>query len=116
MKLRGVLLCAVAAAAAAELALLCFFNPEESSFFPPCLFHSATGLKCPGCGSQRAIYLLLHGRFADSLRMCPFLYFFSGVLLAMVAFPKRTATFGFGVAVVAASLVYAGLRMASIVP
>ena len=36
-------------------------NPTKTSFGIPCLFHSATGLYCPGCGGQRAFYALLHG-------------------------------------------------------
>ena len=36
------------------------FNPVESFFFPKCPFLMLTGLKCPGCGSQRAIHALLH--------------------------------------------------------
>jgi len=36
------------------------YNPVESFFFPKCPFLALTGLKCPGCGSQRAIHALLH--------------------------------------------------------
>ena len=39
------------------------FDPLKSSFFPSCPFKSVTGLDCPGCGSQRAIYELLHLNF-----------------------------------------------------
>jgi hypothetical protein len=43
------------------LAVLFFIlNPAEYELFPRCLFYSATGLYCPGCGSQRAIHSLLH--------------------------------------------------------
>ena len=37
-----------------------FFNPANNIFFPKCPFYWLTGLKCPGCGSQRAIHSLLH--------------------------------------------------------
>lgn len=37
------------------------FNPETSAIFPRCPFLVLTGLKCPGCGSQRGIHALLHG-------------------------------------------------------
>ncbi|MBQ5663739.1 MAG: DUF2752 domain-containing protein [Bacteroidaceae bacterium] len=36
------------------------FNPVSNSFFPKCPFLLLTELKCPGCGSQRAIHSLLH--------------------------------------------------------
>ena len=36
------------------------YNPESTTFFPRCPFLVLTGLKCPGCGSQRAIHALLH--------------------------------------------------------
>jgi len=39
-------------------------DPSASSLFPRCAFHSLTGYKCPGCGSQRAVHALLHGDVA----------------------------------------------------
>ena len=48
--------------AVAILSLLYFFFPANAySFYPDCIFHSLTGLFCPGCGSQRAVSSLLHG-------------------------------------------------------
>lgn len=35
-------------------------SPTSSVFFPKCAFLMLTGLKCPGCGSQRAVHALLH--------------------------------------------------------
>ena len=35
-------------------------HPNSSPFFPKCSFLMLTGIKCPGCGSQRAIHALLH--------------------------------------------------------
>lgn len=37
-----------------------FYNPVDNNLFPKCPFYCLTGLKCPGCGSQRAIHYLLH--------------------------------------------------------
>ncbi|TXD74094.1 DUF2752 domain-containing protein [Aequorivita antarctica] len=48
-----------------------FYNPSENSFFIPCPFHYITGLYCPGCGSQRAIHLLLHGDVIRAFRFNP---------------------------------------------
>lgn len=42
------------------------FNPTSSIFFPKCPFFMLTGLKCPGCGSQRVIHHLLHLDFASA--------------------------------------------------
>ena len=38
----------------------------------PCLFHSATGLYCPGCGGTRAFQALLRGDLMGVLRYQPF--------------------------------------------
>lgn len=41
---------------------LFFFNPTSpaNQFFPKCPFRLLTGFQCPGCGSTRACYHLLH--------------------------------------------------------
>lgn len=41
------------------LYLYATFDPSTAPF-PQCPFYWATGLKCPGCGSQRALHQLLH--------------------------------------------------------
>ena len=53
-------------------ALYCF-NPSSHSFYPACLFHEATGLWCPGCGSLRALHQLLHGHIVAAFRFNPLL-------------------------------------------
>jgi hypothetical protein len=45
-----------------------FFNPSTYGIYPVCLFHQLTGLNCPGCGSTRALYALLHGHLQTALR------------------------------------------------
>jgi hypothetical protein len=52
-------------------ALLYFFAPTDHRFYPRCIFHSLTGLACPGCGSLRAAHNLLHGNFAAAFRLNP---------------------------------------------
>ncbi|MGM9802658.1 MAG: DUF2752 domain-containing protein [Muribaculaceae bacterium] len=42
------------------------FDPSNSQFFPKCPFHMLTGLKCPGCGSQRTIHALLNLQIAQA--------------------------------------------------
>lgn len=53
---------------AALLCFLSFNDPESFHWYPPCLFHEATGLYCFGCGNTRALYLLTHGDVVGSLR------------------------------------------------
>ncbi len=43
------------------LAFLYFYvNPSSVNFLPKCPLYVTTGIYCPGCGSQRATYELLH--------------------------------------------------------
>ena len=56
------------ATAVVLLSLLYFFYPATANtFYPRCIFHTVTGLDCPGCGSQRAASALLHGHLLDAL-------------------------------------------------
>lgn len=48
----------------AAIAVYKFFDPMESRIFPKCVFYSVTGLKCPGCGTQRALHAMLTGDLA----------------------------------------------------
>mgnify|MGYP004507007303 FL=1 len=43
------------------------FDPLKSQWFPRCLFLTLTGLKCPGCGSQRVFHSLLNGDVRQAL-------------------------------------------------
>ena len=40
--------------------LFFILDPNKHELFPKCVFHSLTGMYCPGCGSQRALHSLLH--------------------------------------------------------
>lgn len=68
--MKGVILCIIAAFAAV---ILFFNNPEETIWLPKCPFYMLTGLECPSCGSQRAVYHLLHLEFAEAFRYNPFM-------------------------------------------
>jgi len=59
------------AALAAVVLLVYRFDPSAVDFFPKCLFFSATGLACPGCGSTRALHALLHLDLAAAFRWNP---------------------------------------------
>ena len=37
------------------------FDPSQTSWSPKCVMLALTGYKCPGCGTQRMYYNLLHG-------------------------------------------------------
>jgi hypothetical protein len=64
------ILLAGAVALCAFVALLYFlFDPTKVSIFPPCIFHSVTGLDCPGCGAQRSLHQLLHGNIIAAFRL-----------------------------------------------
>jgi hypothetical protein len=49
-------------------AIVFFFNPSTHGFYPICLFHTLTGLYCPGCGMTRSLYALLHGNLRLALK------------------------------------------------
>lgn len=57
--------------ALAMMAILYVFPPEQSSFYPQCIFRRVTGLDCPGCGGLRAAHQLLHGHFAAAWALNP---------------------------------------------
>jgi Protein of unknown function (DUF2752) len=60
----GIMLAAVMLGAGA---VVFFFDPGRHGFYPVCLFHKLTGLNCPGCGTTRALYALLHGHLLLAL-------------------------------------------------
>ena len=43
------------------IAVVCFLKPGTTPWLPPCQFYKLTGLYCPGCGSTRMLYFLVHG-------------------------------------------------------
>lgn len=45
----------------AILTAVAWLKPGHTPLLPECLLHRFTGFFCPGCGSTRALYLLLHG-------------------------------------------------------
>lgn len=62
--------------------------------FPKCPFWSLTGLKCPGCGSQRALHQLLHGQVgaaaqANLLFVLVLPYLLPGLALEYTAWGQR---------------------------
>ena len=53
--------------------ILFFFNPEKAIWLPKCPIYLLTGYQCPACGTQRALYHLLHFNFSKAFHFNPFL-------------------------------------------
>ena len=50
-------------------AVLLRFPPTQYTFYPRCPIYWLLHLQCPGCGTTRALAALLHGHFAEALRL-----------------------------------------------
>lgn len=44
-------------------------DPHQPGMFPSCVFLSASGFYCPGCGGLRAAHDLMHGDVASAIQM-----------------------------------------------
>ena len=55
--------------AAVAVLVLYRFPPQIYGFYPVCPVHEYLHLECPGCGSTRALAALLHGHFAEAMRL-----------------------------------------------
>jgi len=54
--------------------VLFHYPPATTSFYPHCTFHDITGLDCPGCGTTRALYQLVHGNIGAAFRLNAMLF------------------------------------------
>lgn len=70
--------------AATIVILYYFFDPGQSELAPKCLFLTATGFLCPGCGSQRMLHAFLHGDLAAAWHANPFLICLAPLLILMI--------------------------------
>ena len=70
--------------APAAIAFVCF-GVYSGRLSVPCVFYETTGLYCPGCGSGRAVYALLHGRVREA--------FFDNMLLFLLGIPAAGVLF-----------------------
>lgn len=57
--------------AIAYLAALAMFDPEKYQVFWRCPIYLLTGLKCAGCGGQRAVHWLFCGEYARAFSYNP---------------------------------------------
>ncbi|MGM0568756.1 MAG: DUF2752 domain-containing protein [Elusimicrobiota bacterium] len=63
------------------LLVVFYFDPAVFNIYPPCLFHSLTGLACPGCGFLRATHQILRGRFFNAFKLNPLIVILMPVIL-----------------------------------
>ncbi len=74
----------IVAVVIAAIAVYKIFDPMESSIFPRCVFYSVTGLRCPGCGTQRALHAMLTGDFAAAWHYNAFLMVMLPVIVLLL--------------------------------
>ena len=60
--------------------------PSDGAGIPVCLFHSLTGLPCPGCGLTRAFSSLLHGQAQAAFAYHPFVFLLLPLFAMMAAY------------------------------
>ena len=71
-KKRTILIVSMIIGGAAAVVVYGLFDPAKYAFFPKCPFMMLTGgLRCPGCGSQRAIHALLNLDFKEAFLYNP---------------------------------------------
>ena len=92
------------------IVVLFLLDPFEAQFFPRCPIFAVTGLKCPGCGTARALHAALHGRFAEALRFNMALPAFFVLVAYCIAFPRRTQSPAFVWAVLVLIVVWSIAR------
>jgi len=68
-----------------------FLDPASAPGFWTCPFHKLTGWYCPGCGGQRALHEVLHGRILAALYLNAFavLFFLPLAAYAYLAYALR---------------------------
>jgi hypothetical protein len=74
-----------------------FFLDPTQQYFPKCPFLWLTGLKCPGCGAQRAVHYLLHGDISEAFRVnflfvLAFPYVLFGLILEYTPWGQKQLT------------------------
>ncbi len=53
----------------------------------PCLNNAMFGIDCPGCGAQRALFMVFHGDFKSAFHLYPAIY--SLILLGIALIVSR---------------------------
>lgn len=78
----------IGAGIAAVTFLLYFYNPADIRNFPKCPLLWLTGLKCPGCGTLRAIHYSLNGDFLTAVQLNPILLLAIPLLIVLFVIPS----------------------------
>ena len=71
-------------------------SQEDSTWSPKCIFLQLTGLKCPGCGSQRVVHSLLNLNIHKAFEANAFLVLslpYIAALLASIPLKSRFPKF-----------------------
>ena len=78
--------------------VLYFLYPAAKDFFPKCPFYESLHLYCPGCGSTRATFYLLHGDlqgvFRSNLIYLPTILFVVFLLIRPKYLPRPWVVWG----------------------
>ncbi len=100
--------------------------PGGQSLLPPCPLYALTGVWCPGCGSGRALYSLMHGDFASFVTYNPAVVVMIAIAVAWGAIKlsdhrkgraePRIFPYRLSVALITALFVFAGLRNIAVEP
>ena len=81
--------------AAGSVVLLIFnpASPASQGFFPQCPFRMITGLQCPGCGTTRACYQLIHLHPVAAFKLNPLMMMtLPFIIYGLVGFTKSAVT------------------------
>lgn len=92
-KKRTALVAAFLVGGVAAAVIYGLLDPARHAIFPKCPFLMLTGgLRCPGCGSQRALHALLHLEFKEAFLYNPMVVISIPflLLLALAAITKDT--------------------------
>ena len=94
VRTKTTLMLAILALLAGAVVVLFTLDPARHGFYPRCVFHSVTGLHCPGCGALRGAHLLMHGHLTEALRMNALVFLFLPVAVVFSFLKQRALARG----------------------
>jgi hypothetical protein len=84
-------------------AVVWFFDPARSGFFPVCPLYAMTGFACPGCGLTRGFHALFHGDIVTALDYNALIPLFALAFVLLIASLVSLAVRGKGLVKLSAS-------------